>query len=181
MVRFASSAFAWSPSVSVSASALAHQRATFAWSTNDFRGPFNWVDANSGYAGLVAFAGSIVALLAFPLGVASAIYLEEYARDTRLTRFIRTNVRNLAGVPSIVYGVFGLGFFVYFVGANLDKAEQAVLNPLAGTVLTTYAREVANDFHAFYRDCRVKDVEPESLRSFRLALCVATRSTLARS
>jgi arginyl-tRNA synthetase len=47
--------------------------------------------------------------------------------------------------------------------------------------ITTYALELAQQFSAFYRDCRVKDVEPESLRSYRLALCVATRSTLARS
>jgi len=47
--------------------------------------------------------------------------------------------------------------------------------------ITTYALELAQQFSAFYRDCRVKDVEPEALRSYRLALCVATRSTLARS
>ena len=50
-----------------------------------------------------------VVVLAIPLGVAAAIYLEEYARDTRLTRFINTNIRNLAGVPSIVYGILGSG------------------------------------------------------------------------
>ena len=54
----------------------------------------------------------IVALVAFPLGVGAAVYLEEYARDTRLTRFIPTNIRNLAGVPSIVYGISGLFVFV---------------------------------------------------------------------
>ena len=54
----------------------------------------------------------IVAVLAFPLGVAAAIYLEEYARDTRLNRLLVSNVRNLAGVPSIVYGLLGLSVFV---------------------------------------------------------------------
>lgn len=58
-----------------------------------------------------------VTLVAFPLGVATAVYLEEYARDTRLTRLIRTNIQNLAGVPSIVYGLLGLAFFVRFLGA----------------------------------------------------------------
>lgn len=54
----------------------------------------------------------IVAVLAFPLGIGAAVYLEEYARDTRLTRFIQVNIRNLAGVPSIVYGLLGLAIFV---------------------------------------------------------------------
>lgn len=62
----------------------------------------------------------VVVVVAFPLGVAAAVYLEEYARDTRLTRFIALNVRNLAGVPSIVYGLLGLSVFVttlrYFTG-----------------------------------------------------------------
>ena len=47
-----------------------------------------------------------------PLGVAAAVYLEEYAHDTRMTRFISTNIRNLAGVPAIVYGLLGLAVFV---------------------------------------------------------------------
>jgi len=51
-------------------------------------------------------------LLAFPLGVGAAIYLEEYATDNRLNRLIRTNINNLAGVPSIVYGILGLAIFV---------------------------------------------------------------------
>ncbi|NQV06960.1 phosphate ABC transporter permease PstA [bacterium] len=56
----------------------------------------------------------LVALIAFPIGIGSAIYLEEYAPDTRFTRFINTNIRNLAGVPSIVYGILGLTMFVTF-------------------------------------------------------------------
>ncbi|MBA2557526.1 MAG: phosphate ABC transporter permease PstA [Chloroflexi bacterium] len=53
-----------------------------------------------------------VVILAFPIGISAAIYLEEYARDTRLTRLLNTTVRNLAGVPSIVYGLLGLAVFV---------------------------------------------------------------------
>ncbi len=53
-----------------------------------------------------------VTLIALPLGIAAAIYLQEYARDTRLNRILITNVRNLAGVPSIVYGILGLVIFV---------------------------------------------------------------------
>jgi phosphate transport system permease protein len=52
-----------------------------------------------------------VVVLAFPLGIGAAVYLEEYARDTRFTRFLQTNIRNLAGVPSIVYGLLGLAIF----------------------------------------------------------------------
>ena len=57
-----------------------------------------------------------VALFALPVGVGAAVYLEEYAHDTRLTRFIRTNIRNLAGVPAIVYGLLGLAVFVSLLG-----------------------------------------------------------------
>ena len=54
----------------------------------------------------------ITVLFAFPVGVAAAIYLEEYAGDTRLNRLIQTNINNLAGVPSIIYGMLGLAIFV---------------------------------------------------------------------
>jgi phosphate transport system permease protein len=52
-----------------------------------------------------------VVVLAVPLGIGAAIYMEEYARDTRLNRFINTNIRNLAGVPAIVYGILGFAVF----------------------------------------------------------------------
>ncbi len=55
---------------------------------------------------------SLTALISFPLGVGSAIYLEEYAPDNRLTRLIEVNISNLAGVPSVIYGLLGLGVFV---------------------------------------------------------------------
>jgi phosphate transport system permease protein len=56
------------------------------------------------------------ALVAIPIGVAGAIYLAEYARDNWLTRAIRLAIINLAGIPSVVYGLFGLGLFVLFLG-----------------------------------------------------------------
>jgi phosphate transport system permease protein len=59
----------------------------------------------------------LVAIIAFPLGVMTAVYLEEYAPDNRLTRFITINIRNLAGVPSVVYGLLGLAVFVPLVAA----------------------------------------------------------------
>ncbi len=57
-----------------------------------------------------------VVVLSLPLGIGAAVYLEEYARDTRATRLIRTNIRNLAGVPAIVYGLLGLALFVTLLG-----------------------------------------------------------------
>lgn len=56
--------------------------------------------------------GVFTIVLAFPLGIGAGLYLEEYAPDTRLTRFITINIRNLAGVPSIVYGILGFAIFV---------------------------------------------------------------------
>jgi phosphate transport system permease protein len=56
--------------------------------------------------------GLITGIITFPIGVAAAIYLEEYAPDTFVTRTLRTNIANLAGVPSIIYGIFGLAIFV---------------------------------------------------------------------
>jgi phosphate transport system permease protein len=55
---------------------------------------------------------AIVVVVALPIGIGAAVYIEEYARDTRVTRFINANIRNLAGVPSIVYGLLGLAIFV---------------------------------------------------------------------
>ena len=57
-----------------------------------------------------------VAVIALPIGIGAAVYLEEYAHDTWLTRLIRTNIRNLAGVPAIVYGLLGLALFVSTLG-----------------------------------------------------------------
>lgn len=58
----------------------------------------------------------IVGLIAFPIGVAAAIYLTEYASDNRLNRLLQTNISNLAGVPSIIYGILGLAVFVRLLG-----------------------------------------------------------------
>jgi phosphate transport system permease protein len=69
----------------------------------------------------------LMVLFAVPLGVFSAIYLNEYAKDTFFTRIIRTSINNLAGVPSIVFGLFGLGFFILFIGQSLDDVLQTGL------------------------------------------------------
>ena len=77
----------------------------------------------------------IMSIAVVPFGVLAAIYLKEYARQGLLTRMIRIAVNNLAGVPSIVFGVFGLGFFVYAVGGTLDQLffAEALPNPTFGT------------------------------------------------
>ena len=64
--------------------------------------------------------GIFVAVVAFPLGVATAVYLEEYAPENRVTNFVRLNIRNLAGVPSVVYGLLGLAIFVQLLGTDID-------------------------------------------------------------
>lgn len=66
-------------------------------------------------------------ILAVPLGVCAAIYLNEYAKDSIFTRIIRTSINNLAGVPSIVFGLFGLGFFILFVGRGIDDVLKTGL------------------------------------------------------
>jgi ABC-type phosphate transport system permease subunit len=74
----------------------------------------------------------IMIIFVVPIGVVAAIYLREYARQGALVSFVRICVNNLAGVPSIVYGVFGLGFFCYSVGGWLDGgAAGADVQPLA--------------------------------------------------
>jgi phosphate transport system permease protein len=70
-----------------------------------------------------------------PFGVLAALYLREYAREGVLVRAVRIAVNNLAGVPSIVFGVFGLGFFVYVIGGSIDQLfyPEALPTPTFGT------------------------------------------------
>jgi phosphate transport system permease protein len=77
----------------------------------------------------------IMTLLVVPFGVMSALYLREYAGQGWLTSTVRISINNLAGVPSIVFGVFGLGFFSYIVGGSIDAIFFAdkLPNPTFGT------------------------------------------------
>jgi phosphate transport system permease protein len=77
----------------------------------------------------------IMAVIVTPFGVLAAVYLREYAKQGPVTRLIRIAVNNLAGVPAIVYGVFGLGFFVYVLGGSLDQLffPEALPAPTFGT------------------------------------------------
>ncbi len=77
----------------------------------------------------------LMSVIVTPFGVIAAIYLREYAKQGFITRLVRISVNNLAGVPSIVYGVFGLGFFVYFLGGNIDQLfyPEALPSPTFGS------------------------------------------------
>ena len=77
----------------------------------------------------------LMAVIVTPFGVIAAVYLREYAKQGFTTRLIRIAVNNLAGVPSIVYGVFGLGFFVYILGGNIDALffPESAPAPVFGT------------------------------------------------
>jgi phosphate transport system permease protein len=77
----------------------------------------------------------LMSIFVAPFGVIAAVYLREYARGGVLVRLVRIAVNNLAGVPSIVFGVFGLGFFVYLVGGTIDQLfyPEALPTPTFGT------------------------------------------------
>jgi len=77
----------------------------------------------------------MMSVIVTPFGVVAAVYLREYAKQGFTTRLIRIAVNNLAGVPSIVYGVFGLGFFVYILGGNIDRLfyPESAPAPVFGT------------------------------------------------
>ena len=100
-----------------------------------FTSGYSSLPANAGMKyGLIGslYIGLFVLLLALPLGVFAAIYMEEYAKDTRLTRFINTSVRNLAGVPAIVYGILGLAIFVELLGPLTGPGSTEGKSLLAG-------------------------------------------------
>jgi phosphate transport system permease protein len=91
------------------------------------------------------------ALAAIPIGVGGAIYLSEYARDNALTRTIRLAIVNLAGIPSIVYGLFGLGMFVLFMhlGASILAGSLTLAIMTLPVVISTAEealRSVPNEF-----------------------------------
>jgi phosphate transport system permease protein len=99
-------------------------REAYPEATIEFRSWLSWAFLNTPMSSRPDVAGvrtailgslwmiSLTILIAFPLGVGAAIYLEEYARQNRLNRIIQTNINNLAGVPSIIYGMLGLSIFV---------------------------------------------------------------------
>jgi phosphate transport system permease protein len=86
-----------------------------------------------GIVGSLWLMGFVV-VIAFPLGIGAAIYLEEYARDTLFTRFLTANIRNLAGVPSIVYGLLGLAIFVQLL-ADVTGGRSLLSGGLTMSIL----------------------------------------------
>ena len=101
-------------------------------------------EANTEGGLMPAIFGTLVmtvfmSLMVTPFGVITAIYLREYAQNGPVLRIVRISVNNLAGVPSIVFGVFGLGFFVYVLGGSIDQlffSDQLKYNnntPVFGT------------------------------------------------
>jgi len=77
----------------------------------------------------------VMSLFSFPLGVIAAVYLREYAKEGIVVRIVRIAVNNLAGIPSIVYGIFGLGFFIYGIGHGIDSLffPERLPTPTFGT------------------------------------------------
>jgi phosphate transport system permease protein len=77
----------------------------------------------------------LMSMLVVPFGVMAAVYLHEYARQGAIVRMVRIAVANLAGVPSIVFGLFGLGFFIYAVGGSIDSIlySEKLPSPTFGT------------------------------------------------
>ncbi len=92
-------------------------------------------------------------LVAMPLGIASAVYLSEYARPSRLTSIIRLGINNLAGVPSVVFGLFGLAFFVVFLGWGVSILSGAcTLGVLTLPLVIGTSEEALRNVPATYRE-----------------------------
>ena len=134
-IKLADMLHAWQPNdMSTAAKSLHYIGAIWRFLSEDPR------EANTEGGIFPAIFGTILMVLLMsvmvtPFGVIAALYLREYAKQGAFVRIIRIAVNNLAGVPSIVYGVFGLGFFVYFLGGNLDRLfyPEALPAPTFGT------------------------------------------------
>ncbi|MDR2709720.1 MAG: phosphate ABC transporter permease PstA [Elusimicrobiota bacterium] len=115
--------------------------------------------------GTIAIVSCSIAT-ALPIGVCAAIYLNEYARDNLLTRIIKLAIVNLAGIPSVVYGLFGLGIFVMFLGFGVSIIAGALtLAIMELPVIITTARSALSNV-------------PNSFREASLALGVSRWQTI---
>jgi phosphate transport system permease protein len=95
----------------------------------------------------------LTALFSFPIGVAAAIYLEEYAPRSWFTSFINVNIANLAGVPSIVYGLLGIGLFVYFLALGRSILAGALtMSLLILPIIIVASREAIRSVPRAYRE-----------------------------
>lgn len=110
----------------------------------------------------------LVAVLSFPVGVGAAVYLEEFAPTNWFTRFIEANISNLAGVPSVVYGLLGAGLFVFFFGLGRSLIVGAItLSLLILPVIIVAARESLR-------------AVPQALREAGLGLGATRLQTISR-
>ena len=124
-------------------------------------------------AGTVLLAlGSLA--LAFPLGVASAVYLHEYAGHSRFARYIRLGVNNLAGVPSIVFGLFGMSFFVIYCGLGICLLSGILtLAVLTLPVIIGTAEEALRQVPVTYREASLALGAAKSRTIIRVVLPAA--------
>ncbi|SHN60230.1 phosphate ABC transporter permease PstA [Desulfovibrio litoralis] len=92
-------------------------------------------------------------LISFPLGVCSAVYLHEYAGKSRFAKYIRLGVNNLAGVPSVVFGLFGLSFFVIFCGLQISLISGILtLSIVTLPVIISTSEEALRQVPSTYRE-----------------------------
>lgn len=124
----------WSNQLSLIARLRAFVRGIYSFLSEEPR------EANTAGGVFPAIFGTVImvlfmSVLVTPFGVIAAVYLHEYASQNALVHLVRISVNNLAGVPSIVYGVFGLGFFVYVLGGSIDRLfyPDALPSPTFGT------------------------------------------------
>lgn len=109
--------------------------------------------------------------VSFPLGVASAVYLHEYARDSRFARYIRLGVNNLAGVPSIVFGLFGMSFFVIACGLGISLLSGILtLSVLTLPVIISTAEEALRQVPMTCREASLALGATQSQTIFRVVL-----------
>lgn len=96
---------------------------------------------------------TLTALISFPVGLGAAVYLEEFARDNRFTRLVQVNIANLAGVPSVVYGLLAASMFVYLLGFGRSLITGALaLSLLVMPIIIVAAREAIRAVPQSIRD-----------------------------
>ena len=96
---------------------------------------------------------SITALLSIPIGVCTALYLEMFAEDTRFNRFIKLNISNLAGVPSIIYGIIGMAIFVeFFQMGRVILAGSLTITLLILPIIIIASQEAIKQVPSYYLD-----------------------------
>lgn len=128
---------------------------------------------------LLSFGAMVVA---FPLGVASAIYLNEYATNPKVVRIIRLGINNLAGVPSVVFGLFGLAFFVTFLGMGVSVlAGVLTLGVLILPVIIGTAEEALRSVPQTYREASLGLGATKFQTVFRVVLPAALPGMLTGS